>query len=159
MTLGDYIKSNQNSLPYIDAQKLLTSLIRQLMELQHKHGLLVPLYTPNAIIVIDGGGYVATPSILESLEDGKVWTKGDIKHAPFIPPEVSSSKSASVLVPGSAYYTLASLVGATMFPAWPQQASRTDNIALLEPIITTSLYWCLLRCLEEDPALRVFLYL
>jgi hypothetical protein len=159
MTLGDYIKSKHDSLPYIDAQKLLTSLVRQLMELQHQHGLLVPLYTPNAVVVIDGGGYVADPAILESLEDGKIHFKGSVEHVPFIPPEVSSSKSASVLVPGSAYYTLASLIGATMFPSWPQRASRTDHIALLEPIITTSLYWCLLRCLEEDPTQRVFLYL
>lgn len=159
MTLGDYIKTKQDSLPYIDAQKLLTTLVRQLMELQQKHGLLVPFYTPNAIIVIDGGGYVADPAVLESLDDGKVQFKGSVEHVPFIPPEASSSKSALILVPGSAYYTLASLIGATMFPSWPQRASRTENVALLEPIITTPLYWCLLRCLEDDPVQRVFLYL
>ena len=160
MTLKEYIKTKQGSLPYIDAQKLLTTLVRQLMELQQKHGLLVPLYTPNAIVVIDGGGYVADPAILEPLNDGKVKFKGDIKLFPFIPPEVSSSKGSLTLTPSCAYYTLASLIGATMFPAsWPQRASQEDNIALLEPIITTPLYWCLLRCLEEDPVQRVFLYL
>ena len=159
MTLGDYIKSKQDSLPYIDAQRLLTTLVRQLMELQQKHGLLVPFYTPNAIIVIDGGGYVANPVVLEKPDNGQVQFKGSIEHVPFIPPEVSSSKSVSTLVSGSAYYTLASLIGATMFPSWPQRASRTENVALLEPIIMTPLYWCLLRCLEEDPAHRVFLYL
>ena len=156
--LARYIETSGGQLTYARAVVLLSSLVMQLRVLEARHGLTVPFYSPDDIIVVDGRGYVASPDALQPLVDGEFVVTGDRTRLPFLPPECPDT-GQFVGKPGCSLYTLASLAGACLFPKWPQRSTYADCKATLEPIVLTSLYWAILRCLGDEPSERVYLYL
>ena len=157
-TLQQYL-IREESMSYQDAYRLVIGLHTQLVDLQSRHGLTIPIFSPLGIIIVDGSGYIADPSLLSPLADGKVHLPKIPRDLAFVPPELrKDSKKELTLDSRISLYSLASLCGAAMFPNWSDQASYNDVVKYLEPIKNTSLYWCLLRCLERGVEDRVFLF-
>lgn len=154
----DFLLKHGKQLPYHVAVTFFHGLAEQFSRLATLHNLFDPFYDPRNIIVIDGRGYTAHPGGLISTTDRNVPYQSSIQKMPFLPPEVHSDRP-NVLTPACGMYTLASLTGASMFPTWGQRMSASDISNQIEEIVTTPLYWCLMRCLEINPDDRVILYL
>ena len=158
-TLQQYMASN-DSMSYQEAYHLITGLYDQLLSLHTRHSLTVPFFSPLGIVLVDGRGYVADPALLTPLEDGEAHIPEIPSDLPFVPPELrTGAKKDRTVDARVALYTLAGLCGASLFPEWNSLASYQDFVHTLEPIKHTSLYWCLLRCLETSADDRVFLFL
>lgn len=156
-TFKQYMVRNQE-MSYQDAYRLIIGLHHQLVEL-NKHHMTIPIFAPLGIILVDGRGYIADPSLVSTLENDKVHIKELPSDTPFIPPELQkSSKSGWTVNNHISLYTLAALCGAAMFPNWKDDANYSEMVSYLSPIKNTSLYWCLLRCLENNATDRVFLF-
>ena len=81
------------------------------------------------------------------------------RDLPFVPPELKSGGRKNITVDARiSLYTLAGLCGASLFPTWDAMSSYQEILHILDPIKHTSLYWCLLRCLETSVDDRVFLF-
>ena len=158
-TFKQYMVRN-SAMSYQDAYRLLIGLYDQLIELHTRQSLTVPIFSPLGIIIVDGRGYLADPSLVMPLADGKVHIPKISHDLPFVPPELrTGSKKNQTVDARISLYTLAALCGAAIFPDWNALADYHELVHLLEPIKNTSLYWCLLRCLETCPDDRVFLFL
>ena len=157
-TLQEYLL-REESMSYHSACRLVIGLHTQLVDLQTSHGLTIPFFSPLGILIVDGSGYVADPSLLLPLADDKVHLVKIPPDLPFIPPELrKGSKKDLTLDFRISLYSLACLCGAAMFPNWNAEVSYSETVKYLEPIKNTSLYWCLLRCLENAVEERVFLF-
>ena len=154
----DYLVRFQGSLPYHEAATLFHSLSDQLKTLSSLHGHYVPFYSPQDVIVIDGRGYVARPEVLFVVEDEQNSYPESLSNVPFIPPEIKAT-GPPIVTPACSLYTMASLVGASMFPKWSQHMSAEEIAATLSEIVTTPLYWAILRCTATRPTDRVILYI
>jgi hypothetical protein len=158
ISFKDLLSQYHNQLPYSVAVAFFHGLVKQFTTLSAAHQLFSPFYDPRNIIVIDGRGYIANPNALISIIDGGTPYTESAENVPFIPPEVHLGKP-NLLTPACGIYTLAALTGASIFPHWAQRMSDDDITEQLHEIVTTPLYWCLLRCLAVDPEERVILYL
>lgn len=158
LSFKELLSQYKNSLPHSVAVAFLHGLTEQFSVLASAHQLFSPFYDPRNILVIDGRGYIANPNALISIIDGGTPYTESVENAPFLPPEVHLEKP-NLLTPACGIYTLAALTGASIFPHWAQSMSDDDITEQLHEIVTTSLYWCLLRCLAVEPEERVILYL
>ena len=157
-SLKDLLAQHKNMLPYSEAVALFHGLAQQFKTLASMHQLFNPFYDPRGIIVINGRGCVANPgALISSVDVGTPYT-GSVERMPFLPPEVHTDKP-NVLTPACAIYTLAALTGASMYPNWTQHMSTAEVTNQISEIVTTPLYWCLVRCLAVKPEERVILYL
>ena len=158
ISFKDLLSQYHNQLPYSVAVTFFHGLIKQFTTLSAAHQLFSPFYDPRNILVINGQGYIAHPGALIDIIDGGTPYTDSVKDAPFLPPEVHTGKP-NVLTPACGIYTLAALTGASMFPHWAQSMSVDDVTEQIDEIVSTPLYWCLMRCLAVKPEERVILYL
>lgn len=168
ITLQKLAKKKEKKLSYHHCELLFLDIGKQFEGLE-KDGLCHLFLDDDDIILVDNDKSENNISSFLYLNATKVlpFTKDKVKiNMPFkkdhlyLSPELSNIKSFPIEVSKkSTYYSLAMLVSNHLIPYKNKKKSMEIFKKHMESILESKLYWALLRCLEEDPDDRYYLYI
>lgn len=154
--LNVFLKKHSNGLNYDNCLEMLYDLGNQMQSLERFY-MGIPFFDLSDIIVVDNKHFFY-------LNDNKVYNFGNNKQivvdqphkkSPFISPEMAQlNKIPMKLNFKSGFYSLAAMIS---FCLTLQYITFDNKEHLLAPIYTTTLYYALMRMLDEDPVNRFYL--
>jgi len=155
-TLKEFLKLNNNKLPYNLAMELLYHIGNQLQTLERFY-LGIPMLEIDDIIVVDEKKFIFLndKKIIE-IKKQEIEIDEPIKKTGFISPELAEIKKLPTSVSyKSSFYSLGLL---TIFCFLNVKIDKKSDIdELLSVIMNTKLYWALLRLLKKNPKDRNYL--
>ena len=155
-TLKEFLKLNNNKLPYNLAMELLYHIGNQLQTLERFY-LGIPMIEIDDIIVVDEKKFIFLndKKIIE-IKKQEIEIDEPIKKTGFISPELAEIKKLPTSVSyKSSFYSLGLL---TIFCFLNVKIDKKSDIdELLSVIMNTKLYWALLRLLKKNPKDRNYL--
>lgn len=155
-TLKEFLKLNNNKLPYNLAMELLYHIGNQLQTLERFY-LGIPMIEIDDIIVVDEKKFIFIndKKIIE-IKKQEIEIDEPIKKTEFISPELSKIKKLPTSVSyKSSFYSLGLL---TIFCFLNIKiGGKSDIDEILSIIMNTKLYWALLRLLKKNPKDRNYL--
>ena len=155
-TLKEFLKLNNNKLPYNLAMELLYHIGNQLQTLERFY-LGIPIIEIDDIIVVDEKKFIFIndKKIIE-IKKQEIEIDEPIKKSEFISPELSKIKKLPTSVSyKSSFYSLGLLTIFCFLNIKIDEKSDIDEI--LSIIMNTKLYWALLRLLNKNPKDRNYL--
>lgn len=155
-TLKEFLKLNNNKLPYNLAMELLYHIGNQLQTLERFY-LGIPMIEIDDIIVVDEKKFIFLndKKIIE-IKKQEIEIDEPIKKTGFISPELAEIKKLPTSVSyKSSFYSLGLLTIFCFLNIKIDKKSDIDEI--LSIIVNTKLYWALLRLLKKNPKDRNYL--
>lgn len=155
-TLKEFLKLNNNKLPYNLAMELLYHIGNQLQTLERFY-LGIPMIEIDDIIVVDEKKFIFLndKKIIE-IKKQEIEIDEPIKKTGFISPELAEIKKLPTSVSyKSSFYSLGLLTIFCFLNIKIDKKSDIDEI--LSVIMNTKLYWALLRLLKKNPKDRNYL--
>jgi serine/threonine protein kinase len=155
-TLKEFLKLNNNKLPYNLAMELLYHIGNQLQTLERFY-LGIPMIEIDDIIVVDEKKFIFLndKKIIE-IKKQEIEIDEPIKKTGFISPELAEIKKLPTSVSyKSSFYSLGLLTIFCFLNIKIDKKSDIDEI--LSVIMNTKLYWALLRLIKKNPKDRNYL--
>lgn len=167
-TLGELLKTKQKQLSYYHSNLLFLNIGKQLQLLQKDGYGILNLHIEDIVIINGDAERFRSFMLFLNLEDCKSLTNGFYeittpfdKKFKYNSPELRSITTipSPIVYFNSIIYSLSMLITDCMEPMERKIYEYKDLEAHLEFILETKLFWALLRCLNDQPNERYYLYI
>lgn len=156
-TLKEYL--SHTKFTYDLSLKLLQNIGNQLVHLERNNKTIAFYSLDDIIVASDDTFFFYNEKKIFDINNKKISIDIPLSFTnSFLPPELMKKKTLPMSINyKSSYYSLASLlIYCLLNKCLEYEKNVTDT---LKPIVYTSLYWFLLRCLKKTPEKRKFLYI